>query len=160
MVCNFLSPSLFIQVLSDDDKRQRYDLTGEMEDTPTRHSHSSRGGFTVFQSGGGGGGFQFHFQFPGRGGHARRDDSINSGVFFDRVLPESHHKPYLMYFYHDFCFECMRVESVWNSLKEVSVKLPSTLDIPDSYALSGIKSLRSHSYCASTQLIGSMFVFS
>lgn len=110
-------------MLSDDEKRQRYDQTGSIEDVRTHRSHSSQQGFTVFQSGQG---FQFHFHFPGngggggRGGSARGQDSISSREFFEEVVPGSHRKPYLLYFYHDFCFECVRVDAIWGELRNVS----------------------------------------
>ena len=108
--------------MSDDEKRQHYDRTGSISEPGTHRSPFSQQGFTFFQSSGGGGGFQFHFHFPGGGGGggaSRRDDSVSYGAFFDRILPESHHRPYLIYFFHDFCLECMRVDSVWQELKQV-----------------------------------------
>ena len=108
-------------MLSDGEKRQRYDLTGSIDDSagPHRH-HSGQQGYTVFQSGQG---FQFHFHFPGGGGAGseRGQDSIGKNEFFDRVLPDSHRKPYLLYFHHDFCFECVHVDRIWRDLKSVSL---------------------------------------
>ena len=109
---------VLFQVLSDDEKRRRYDLTGRVEDAGAQHrSHHSHQGFTVFQSGNG---FQFHFQFPGRGSGRQRDDTISFREFSREIVPGSNRKPYLIYFYSDFCFECMRVDSVWAELKNVS----------------------------------------
>ena len=114
---------IMYQVLSDKDKRRRYDLTGTIEEPGAQHrSHSSHQGFTVFQSGNG---FQFHFQFPGGGSGRQRDNSISYRDFTGNILPESYRKPYLLYFYSDFCFECMRVDNVWIQAKNVSSGVPS-----------------------------------
>lgn len=36
----------------------------------------------------------------------------------DTVLPNSYTKPYLIYVYTEFCFSCMAVESLWQTLKQ------------------------------------------
>lgn len=49
-----------------------------------------------------------------------RDDVIHSDFFFDTVLPTSHAKPYLLYFYSDYdCFLCLNMDTIWNRLKKV-----------------------------------------
>ena len=49
-----------------------------------------------------------------------RVDVINSDVFFNTVLPASHSKPYLLYFYSDFdCFLCLNMDTVWDRMKKV-----------------------------------------
>ena len=113
----YLCPSFLIKILSNKEKRHHYDTTGSVEETLHGSHQSSHDGFTVFQSGNG---FQFHFRFPGGGGSTRKDDSITAGMFFDQVLPKSDRTPYLIYFYHEFCFECMGVDNVWAELKRVS----------------------------------------
>ena len=39
--------------------------------------------------------------------------SITSKAYWNRVLPKSHEKPYLILFYSDWCFTCQRVEPIW-----------------------------------------------
>ncbi len=106
-----------MQVLSDEEKRSRYDLTGRVEDLNPHHHRSTHQGFTVFQSGNG---FQFHFNFPGGGSGKQRDDAIGFQDFSGSILPGSYRKPYLLYFHSELCFECMRVDNVWTQLKNVS----------------------------------------
>ncbi len=75
----------------------------------------------MFQSGNG---FQFHFQFPGGhdgGQDGRRKGSIRTEEFFRKILPGSHERPYLIYFYHDFCWECGRMDEIWREIEQVCV---------------------------------------
>ena len=83
---------------------------------PTGH-HPHGNSFTVFTTGNG---FQFRF-FTGGGGSAHRGDSVSTDAFFNNILPNSHHKPYLINFYTDFCMQCGSVEQLWNNMRKVSV---------------------------------------
>ena len=104
-----------IQVLSDEDKRHTYDMTGEVGDSPNPRPQSHGNGYTVFTTGNG-----FHFRFF-TGGPTHRGDSISTDSFFNTVLPNSHHKPYLINFYTDFCMQCGHVEQLWNDMRKVGV---------------------------------------
>ena len=98
-----------LQILSDTEKRHHYDMTGEVEDSPNVHR-----GPTVFQRGN-----VFHFQFNRADVH--RADSVTTQAFFNRILPESDHRLFLLFFYHDLCFQCAEVERAWAGLRSVSV---------------------------------------
>ena len=70
------------------------------DDSPKPAGHHPHGNsFTVFTTGNG---FQFRF-FMGGGGSAHRRDSVSTDAFFNNILPNSYHKPYLINFYTDFC---------------------------------------------------------
>ena len=114
------------QVLSDEDKRHTYDVTGEVGDSPKPAGHHPHGNsFTVFTTGNG---FQFRF-FTGGGGSAHRGDSVSTDAFFNNILPNSHHKPYLINFYTDFCMQCGSVEQLWNNIRKVSRAQMTVVDI-------------------------------
>ena len=110
---SFLASLLSLQVLSDEDKRHTYDMTGEVGDSPKPAGHPHGNSFTVFTTGNG---FQFRFF---TGGSAHRGDSISTDAFFNNILPNSHHKPYLINFYTDFCMQCGHVEQLWNDMRKV-----------------------------------------
>lgn len=90
------------EVLSDDAARRRYDNRGN----------------SIF-------GFDDPFNivitpFSRRQTFKSRVDVINSDFFFNTVLPASHSKPYLLYFYSDFdCFLCLSMDTVWERAKKV-----------------------------------------
>lgn len=33
-----------------------------------------------------------------------------------KILPDSYNRPYLLYAYSDFCYQCMRVEMIWDRI--------------------------------------------
>ena len=106
--------SSIMQILSDENRRRTYDLTGETSESPQPRGPAPGHGFTVFQSGN-----TFHFQFN-MGGSQQRSDGISTKAFFNTILPGSHHKPYLLNFHHEFCMQCIHVERVWEELRNVS----------------------------------------
>ncbi len=100
-----------IQVLSDSLKKRNYDLTGRVGESPPQHTGFPRGqGFTFHQGG-------FRFVFPS--GPTHRSDGISTQQFYDDILSNSHHKPYLLNFYSDFCMHCANVEMIWKALHMV-----------------------------------------
>lgn len=51
-----------------------------------------------------------------------RVDIISSDFFFNTVLPDSHSKPYLLYFFSEFdCFLCLNMDTVWDRVKKVGM---------------------------------------
>ena len=86
------------EVLSDRRRRLDYD-SGHTLDTS----------FTMFHN---------NFFFTGH-----RGDTINIQQYKNRIIPESYHKPFLIYFYHDFCLPCLQVSQTWDQLKKVCYKL-------------------------------------
>ncbi len=99
-------------MLSDSEKRRNYDLTGRVgESHPQSHGFPRGQGFKFSQ-----GGFRFMFQ----AGSTHRSDGIGTQVFYAEVLGNSHHKPYLLNFYTDFCMQCADVEIIWKAMHTVS----------------------------------------
>ena len=69
----------------------------------------SGGGFRFARSSGGGGG--------GGGDHKIfHKQSITSKAYWNTVLPNSSKQPYLILFYSDWCFTCLRIEPIWSRL--------------------------------------------
>ena len=58
-----------------------------------------------------------------RSGPMMREDGIMAEDFFDRVLPGSHKKLYLLYFFNEFCIQCMGVDQIWAELSNVSSEI-------------------------------------
>ena len=81
--------------------------------------------------------FLFRFNFGGGGGESREPrlfhkQSITSKVkrftavkkqklhgpklqaYWNNILPGSERQPYLILFYSDWCFGCLRVEPIWS----------------------------------------------
>ena len=58
----------------------------------------------------------------GHGGNADpglfHKQSITEHAYYNTILPESTGKPYLIMFYSDWCFTCMRLEPIWSKLTE------------------------------------------
>ena len=120
---------------SDPERRRKYDNHGITEDTPNfRKSnediYSSYGRFDhdfhdTFQEffGSSGGGFKFGFKSGGGSGdhNARRifhKQSITSKAYYSTILKNTKKQPYLLLFYSDWCFTCLRVEPIWTRLTE------------------------------------------
>lgn len=91
-----------------------YDMNGEMRGTINHRAPLHGQSFTMFT---GSGGHLFQF-FTGDSTH--REDSISTKTFFSHVLPNSHHKPYLINFYSDYCKRCAHVEQLWDDMRKVS----------------------------------------
>lgn len=82
------------EVLSDKKRRHDYD-----------HNQTPSNSFTMFHK---------NFFFTGHSG-----DTINMQQYKDRIIPESYHTPFILYFYHDFCLPCLHISRMWNQLKKV-----------------------------------------
>ena len=104
-------------MLSDEERRRKYDQFGDTGDSQSAagQGNPQGQGFTVFQSGN-----FFHFQFvpPGPQHHS---DGVTEERFFNHLLPDSEVKPHLLYFYHDWCFQCAEIHHLWEEVKDVSV---------------------------------------
>jgi DnaJ family protein C protein 16 len=100
------------EVLSGEESRRRYDMTGETDPTHSgshSHAHNSHG---FFQTGDG------FFHFGGFGQATQpREDTITTHYFKNVVLPESSSRLWLLYFFGDFCFQCEEVSRIWDELK-------------------------------------------
>ena len=42
--------------------------------------------------------------------------SITSKAYYNTILPNSHKRPYLILFYSDWCYTCLRIEPIWSKL--------------------------------------------
>ncbi|KAL5491376.1 hypothetical protein EMCRGX_G016655 [Ephydatia muelleri] len=104
------------EVLSDEERRRKYDQFGDTGDSQSAagQGNPQGQGFTVFQSGN-----FFHFQFvpPGPQHHS---DGVTEERFFNHLLPDSEVKPHLLYFYHDWCFQCAEIHHLWEEVKDLS----------------------------------------
>ncbi len=128
----FVEINAAYELLSDPDRRRRYDQHG-VTDEPG--SQGPRGGgnpfggrrfhspFDFFEDeffgGGGGGGFNFHFNRE-RSSEPKlyHKQATSSHAYYNTIVPESFSKPYLILFFSDFCFTCLRIEPIWTKLTE------------------------------------------
>ena len=113
-----------LQVLSDDQKRSRYDMHGEVD--PNSGGHQHRGGGFSFHAGHG---HTFTFSFNPFHHHSQHQAGfdINNKFFFDKILPGSSKQPYLILFYHNFCFNCGEVQMTWENIRQVRHMVPHAL---------------------------------
>lgn len=132
----FVEINAAYELLSDPERRRNFDNYGITEDSPNfkqRHDYSQYGRFDSpfdffgseffgSRGGGGGGGFRYHFGGGGSGdSHEPRifhKQSITSKAYYNTVFPNSDKQPYLILFYSDWCFTCLRVEPIWTKLTE------------------------------------------
>jgi len=136
----FIKINRAYELLSDPDRRRQFDNHGVTEDKPNFRKnprddvYSSYGRFDhPFDSfheffggggGGGGGGFKFRFNAGGGGGDGGpgktvfHKQTITSKAYYNTVLPNSAKQPYLLLFYSDWCFTCLRIEPIWTRLTE------------------------------------------
>lgn len=129
----FIEINRAYELLSDPDRRRKYDNYGVTEDTPNfraknnkADAYASFGRFdhTFHDFSGSSGGFRFHFDSGGgsgpNNGAPRRifhKQTISNKAYYNTVLPNSKKQPYLILFYSDWCFTCLRVEPIWTRLE-------------------------------------------
>ena len=83
------------QILHNDDKRRRYDILGEeSEDFPPTSKPDTRNYLTP-------------------------TDTVSSMQFMNLLKPHSKTRPYLVYYYHDFCPACLSWTEKWEELRTV-----------------------------------------
>ena len=44
--------------------------------------------------------------------------SITSKAYYNTILPNSQRRPYLILFYSDWCYTCLRIETIWAKLTD------------------------------------------
>ena len=119
---------------SDPERRRKYDNHGITEDTPnfrksSEDIYSSYGRFdhdfqdTFSEFFGSSGGFKFGFKSGGSSGDRNgkrifHKQSITSKAYYSTVLKNTKKQPYLILFYSDWCFTCLRIEPIWTRLTE------------------------------------------
>ena len=70
------------------------------------------------------GGFRFHFgnhDFTDSTNDANRlykKQSITYQQYYSDILPQSTEKPYIILFFSDWCFTCLRIEPIWSKLTD------------------------------------------
>ena len=83
-----------------------------------RFEHPFDSIFDDFFGAGSGSGFRFNFGGGGSRGNSNEPrifhkQSITSKAYWNTVLPNSEKQPYLILFYSDWCFTCLRIEGIW-----------------------------------------------
>lgn len=92
---NYNNLCLFPQILHNDDKRRRYDILGEeSDDAPPSNKPDTRNYLTP-------------------------SDSVSSMQFMNHLKSYSKKRPYLIYYYHDFCPACLSWTEKWEELRTV-----------------------------------------
>lgn len=61
--------------------------------------------------------FSFHAPPP----TSEPTDQVNSMQFMETIIPDSYNKPYLIYYYHDFCSRCPQYTEKWEELRKVNM---------------------------------------
>ena len=122
----FVEINAAYELLNDPERRKRYDTYGVVDERPGgrgHHPEDHRQHFRRFHS-------PFDFFngndfFRDSGFHSGGSDPglyhkqmINSHQFFSQIQPESTVKPYLILFFSDWCFTCLRIEPIWAKLTE------------------------------------------
>jgi DnaJ family protein C protein 16 len=117
----FVEINAAYELLSDAERRQKYDTHGITDDQPQHRHHPENSGHRRFHS-------PFDFfeddffshgqqQRGGAGGSSEQrlyhKQSVTSHQYYNTVLPESAEKPYLILFFSDWCFTCLRIEPIW-----------------------------------------------
>ena len=66
----------------------------------------------------GGGNFHFGGNGPNNNNGLYHKQSITYQQFYSDILPASNAKPYIILFFSDWCFTCLRIEPIWSKLTE------------------------------------------
>eukprot|EP00111_Clytia_hemisphaerica_P005350 TCONS_00015466-protein len=107
-------------ILSDAERKQQYDNYGTVneEGAPNQHSRDSWTAHDFFREFRGPGG-QYSFMFEdspfGHGGHDEKHNILNNYNYNNIVLPDSYHKPFLIFVLDDICFDCLKYQNLWES---------------------------------------------
>ena len=125
---------ILVSLFSDPERRRKYDNHGITEDTPNFRKgnediYASYGRFdhdfhdTFHEFFGSSGGFKFGFKNGGGGAdhNGKRifhKQSITSKYYYSTLLKNTKKQPYLILFYSDWCFTCLRIEPIWTRLTE------------------------------------------
>ncbi|KAJ8021396.1 DnaJ-like subfamily C member 16 [Holothuria leucospilota] len=102
------------EILSDDDKRSQYDRYGHVDENGGHHHRGNDNMFHGFHFPGGG---QFSFKFSSHSGGRSQQNRVSLRRLQAEIFPESYSKPYLLLVTGDWCFSCMRVESLWDQIR-------------------------------------------
>lgn len=110
------------EILSNKEKRKAYDLYGDanVSEPPTPQQHANF--FHEFRKGPGGS-FNFMFEDLPFGSNYRfhnyqRHNLLTRYNYHNIILPDSHHKLFLVYVVGEICFECLQLQSLWDKMSE------------------------------------------
>ncbi|XP_033763576.1 dnaJ homolog subfamily C member 16-like [Pecten maximus] len=96
------------ETLSDEEKRRQYDRFGYTTAREPQRQHGFHQGGGPFE------GFGNFFRSSGfhfGGGESIIDKyTVTYRMYETKILPESYSRPYFLYAYADFCFECSRID--------------------------------------------------
>ncbi|XP_038864678.1 LOW QUALITY PROTEIN: dnaJ homolog subfamily C member 16 [Salvelinus namaycush] len=114
----FIKITKSYEILSNEEKRAKYDRYGQTDDTqPYGHGHYGHGHdqFYFDES-------FFHFPFSNKGSQEFADSkyALHFNQYVNDVVPDSFKRPYLIKITSDWCFSCIHIEPVW---KEVVLEL-------------------------------------
>uniref|UniRef100_K1QDF2 DnaJ-like protein subfamily C member 16 n=1 Tax=Magallana gigas TaxID=29159 RepID=K1QDF2_MAGGI len=110
------------ETLGDPERRSQYDKFGYTSAKDHRqqsrgspfgdpfHGDPFEGFFHNFHN------FKFNFGGSGFTDSFIEKNEINMRVYETKILPESHQKPYILYAYAEFCYECVNLEPVLERL--------------------------------------------
>ncbi|XP_054164963.1 dnaJ homolog subfamily C member 16-like [Oppia nitens] len=116
----FIELNKAYELLMDPERRRQFDRTGATEDAPNfRHEPDYSGfkrfdfdpfdTFTFTTSSG-----QYHFNF--NGANVFRKMTITTRAYENNILMSSHSRPFLILFYGDLCFACLKMEHLWQKM--------------------------------------------
>ncbi|XP_057305908.1 dnaJ homolog subfamily C member 16-like isoform X1 [Hydractinia symbiolongicarpus] len=108
------------EILSDSEKKEQFDRYGTTEKMSQQAAHHHF--YHEFRKGPGGS-YSFMFEdFPfgaGYHSHAQRKSNLLTRYSYQNIiLPDSHHKVFLIAVFGEFCFDCLRLQPMWEKLAE------------------------------------------
>ncbi|XP_014353837.1 dnaJ homolog subfamily C member 16 isoform X2 [Latimeria chalumnae] len=111
----FIQISKSYEILSNEEKRSKFDRYGEVDDTrghPQQHQHFRHfhDSFYFDESF-----FQFSFN-PGRRDFSDDKYLMHFSHYVNEVVPDSYKKPYLIKITSDWCFGCIHIEPIWKEV--------------------------------------------
>uniref|UniRef100_A0AC35FBY1 J domain-containing protein n=1 Tax=Panagrolaimus sp. PS1159 TaxID=55785 RepID=A0AC35FBY1_9BILA len=92
------------EVLSDPQRKEKYDRYGSFDESPQRHPHQHFNEFFDFGFGGDAGGGEPSFF---------ENHRITYRMYMNSILERSHTQPFIIFGYSSYCHFCFRMEHIW-----------------------------------------------